>query len=62
MLLIDHTTHDNHGSTLGTHTDDFENNAWTYTKPYSGQVKEAFGLLGISIDTGYIAANICGFT
>ena len=51
---------DNHGCTLGTGTNDLENDTRAHTTLYSGQVEEAYGLLGNSIHTSNIAANISG--
>ena len=58
MLTIDSTCPDNSESTLGTGTNDLENDTATYTNLYSGQVEEAFGKFGNSIYTGIIIANI----
>ena len=52
VLTIDSTTADNHENTLGTGTNDLENDAGASTSIYSGQVEETFGLLGNSIATG----------
>ena len=60
MITIDPTTADNHEGTLGTGTYDLKNDTGTHTILYSGQVEEAFGLLGNSINIGYNTANISG--
>ena len=60
MVTIDSTTPDNHESILGPGTNDSENDTVTHTNLHAGQVERAFGLLGNSIDTGNITANISG--
>ena len=57
---MDSTTADNHKSTLGTGSNDLENDTGAYTNPYCGQVEDAFWMFGNSIDTGNVAANISG--
>ena len=54
MITIDFTTSDNYESTLGTVTNDLEND----TNLSSDQAKETSGLFGNSTDTGNIIANI----
>ena len=58
MIRVDSSTADNHESTLGTGTNDLENDTRAHTTLFSGHVREACGLFGNSIDTGNIAANI----
>ena len=60
MITVDSAPADNHKNTLGTGTDDLRNDTRAHTTLYSGQVGGACGLLGNSIDTGNIAANISG--
>ena len=60
MLKIDFTIADNHESTLGTSTNDYEKDTGTYTNIYSGKVNESFGLIGNSTNIGNISANISG--
>ena len=60
MLTIYSTTADNHESTLGTGTNDLENDTWAYTYLCSGKAAHAFELFSSSIDTGNMAANISG--
>ena len=60
MLTVDSTTAVNNESTLGTGTKDLGNYTLPHTNLYSGQVERAFGLLGNSINTINITANISG--
>ena len=60
MTTVDSTTADNHESTLGTGTNDLEEDTRANTTLNSGQVEGACGLFGNSIDTGNVAANISG--
>ena len=60
ILTIESTTADHYDSTLGTGTNDLENDSGVHTSLYSGQIERAFGLFGNSIDTGHITANISG--
>ena len=60
MITTDSTTADNHESTLGTGTNDLENDTGAHTNMYSGRVEAAFGLFDNSIDTSDITANISG--
>ena len=55
MITVDSAPADNHKSTLGTGTNDLKNDTRAHTALYSGQVEEACGLFGNSIDTGNIA-------
>ena len=45
-------------STLGTGTNDLENDTRAHTNLYSIHIEGAFGLIGNFIDTGNITANI----
>ena len=49
MKTIDSITADNHESTLGSGTNDWENDAEAYTNLYSGQVEGAFGMFSSSL-------------
>ena len=60
MTTVDSTIADIHKSTLGSGTNDLGNNTRAHTNLYSGQVEEAFGLFGNSIDAGNITANFSG--
>ena len=60
MITVDSALADNHESTLGTGTNDLENDTRAHTTLYCGQVEGACRLFGDSIDTGNIAANISG--
>ena len=60
IITIVSTTTDNHESTLGTGTNDLENDTGAHRYLYSCQVERASGLSGNSIDTGNITANISG--
>ena len=60
MVIIDSTMADNHENTLGTGTNDLENDTGAHTHLYSDQVEGAFGLFSNSNDTGNITANITG--
>ena len=62
MITVDSTPADNHERTLGTGTNDLGNDIRAHTTLFSGQVEEACGLFGNSINTGNIAANISGST
>ena len=60
MVTIDSTPADNHDSTLGTGTNDVENDTRTHANLYSIHIEGAFGFFYNSIDTGNITANISG--
>ena len=60
IITVDSAPADNHESTLGTGTNGFGNDTRAHKTLYSGQVGGACGLIGNSIDTGIIAANISG--
>ena len=49
MVTIDSTTADTHESTLGTDTNNLENDTGAHTNLYSAQVEGAFGLFGNSM-------------
>ena len=46
MVTMDPSTADNHWSTLGTGTNDLENDTGVHTNLYYGQIEKAFGLFG----------------
>ena len=60
MITVVSAPADNHENTLGTGTNDLGNDTRAHTTLYSGWVERACGLLGNSIDTSNIAANISG--
>ena len=60
MVTIDSITVANYESTLGTGTNDLENDTRAHSNPYSGHVEGAGGLFGNLLDTGNITASTGG--
>ena len=60
MITVDSAPADKHESTLGTGTNDLEDDTRAHTTLYSGQVEGACELCGNSIDIGNIVVNISG--
>ena len=61
ILVVDSNTTVNHGSTLGSGTNDLGKDTGAYTNLMSGQAVEAFGLFSKSTESGNIAANNRGY-